>query len=135
MKIDGGCHCGAIKFEAEIDPAQVSICHCTDCQQLSGTVFRTSVRAAGDAFHITGTPRIYVKRGDSGARRAQAFCATCGSPIYAASADETPPKVYNIRVGTVRQRSQLVPKVQIWCRSEQPWLPELGAIRKADRQS
>ena len=31
MKIDGSCHCGAIVYEADIDPAQVRICHCTDC--------------------------------------------------------------------------------------------------------
>ena len=33
MKIDGGCHCGAITYEAEVDPEKTSICHCTDCQQ------------------------------------------------------------------------------------------------------
>jgi hypothetical protein len=31
MKVTGRCHCGQISFEAEIDPAQVRVCHCTDC--------------------------------------------------------------------------------------------------------
>ena len=31
MKIDGGCHCGHISFEAEIDSEKVVACHCTDC--------------------------------------------------------------------------------------------------------
>src|SRR5262245_36138799 len=133
MKIDGGCHCGAITYEAEVDPEHTSICHCTDCQQLSGTVFRTSIRAANDKFKIlSGEPRVYVKIGESGGRRAQAFCANCGSPIYATAAEGNAP--YNIRVGTVRQRHQLVPKVQIWCRSEQQWLPTLGTIRKVEKQ-
>ena len=35
MKIDGGCHCGYITYEAEADPANAMICHCTDCQTLS----------------------------------------------------------------------------------------------------
>ncbi|CCV10081.1 hypothetical protein MESS4_120202 [Mesorhizobium sp. STM 4661] len=26
MKVDGGCHCGAITYEAEVDPEKVSIC-------------------------------------------------------------------------------------------------------------
>jgi hypothetical protein len=103
---------------------------------LSGTVFRTSIRATSDTFKIlTGEPKVYVKTGDSGAKRAQAFCANCGSPIYATSAGGDGPKVYNIRAGTVRQRAQLVPKLQIWTRSEQQWLPGLGAIRKVERQS
>ena len=41
MKIDGGCHCGYIAYEAEVDPDKVRICHCTDCQTLSGSAFRT----------------------------------------------------------------------------------------------
>ena len=43
MKIDGSCHCGRIRYEAEVDPAKVVICHCTDCQTLSGSAFRTVV--------------------------------------------------------------------------------------------
>ena len=43
MKVTGRCHCGQISFEAEIDPAQVRICHCADCQTLTGTAFRTTV--------------------------------------------------------------------------------------------
>jgi hypothetical protein len=43
MKIDGRCHCGNVSYEAEIDPEKVMICHCTDCQMLSGSAFRTVV--------------------------------------------------------------------------------------------
>ena len=45
MHIDGGCHCGALTYEAEIDPARVGVCHCLDCQILSGSAFRTAVTA------------------------------------------------------------------------------------------
>ncbi len=37
MQIDGQCHCGHVAYEAEIDPEQVGICHCTDCQALTGS--------------------------------------------------------------------------------------------------
>ena len=73
MKIDGGCHCGNITYTAEVDPDKVGICHCTDCQTLSGSAFRTSVRATKEAFHLHGEPKIYVKTAESGAKRAQAF--------------------------------------------------------------
>jgi hypothetical protein len=131
MKIDGACHCGYITYEAEADAARTSICHCTDCQTLTGSAFRTSVPTQD--FHLTsGEPTIYVKTAESGAKRAQAFCPRCGSPIYATAAGATAvgdgPKVYNIRVGTVRQRDLLAPKRQIWCRSQQPWLGGLAAI-------
>src|SRR4030095_11482033 len=116
MKIDGGCHCGKITYTAEVDPDKVGICHCTDCQTLSGTAFRVSVSAAKDAFTLlTGQPKIYVKTAETGGKRSQAFCPECGSPIYAAAASD--PQVFNIRVGTVRQRAELEPNTQRWWRS------------------
>jgi len=42
MHIDGQCHCGRITFEADIDPDEVSICHCTGCQSLTGSPYRVT---------------------------------------------------------------------------------------------
>ena len=134
MKIDGSCHCGAIKYEAELDPEAVGICHCTDCQMLSASAFRTvGMVKAGEFRLLTGSPKIYVKTGDSGNRREQAFCDNCGCGIYAAAVGDEP-KVRNLRMGTVRQRSQLPPRFQVWCRSALPWLPTIDTPRKCDRQ-
>jgi len=128
MRIDGGCFCGAIAYEATVDPEQTSICHCTDCQRLTGTAFRVTVPAREENYRITkGTPKVYVKTAESGARRAQAFCAECGSHLYATSAGEGP-KVYGIRAGTARQREQLVPRREIWHRSALPWLPRFESV-------
>ena len=83
MKVDGACHCGAIRIEGEADPAQVTICHCTDCQTGSGSAFRVSVPVAGKTLKMTGQPATYLKKtADSGNPRLQAFCATCGTPLY-----------------------------------------------------
>jgi hypothetical protein len=133
MKIDGGCHCGAIAYEAEIDLEKVSICHCKDCQTLSGTAFRVTVFTPAEKFRLTrGEPKIYVKVAESGSRRAQGFCAECGSPIYATSADG-PPTAYGIRVGTIRQRDELSPKRQIWHRSAVAWLPEMEGLETLEK--
>ncbi len=139
MKIDGGCHCGAITYEAEIDPENVGICHCTDCQSLSASAFRTVVRIPEADFRIlSGEPKIYIKIGDSGAKRAQGFCAECGSAIYATSVGATSagegPKIYGVRLGTARQRAELTPKKQIWFRSAVHWLPDLDSIPKVETQ-
>lgn len=125
MHITGSCHCGKITYEAEIDPADVRVCHCTDCQKLSGTAFRIAAHAPADHFKIQGSPKIYVKVAASGNRRAQAFCPDCGSAIYAADVEN--PRFYGIRLGTCHQRAELVPSRQIWCRSALPWLAGLDA--------
>jgi len=134
MKIDGACHCGNITYEAEIDPEKVGICHCTDCQTLSGSAFRTVALSIEGSFTLrSGEPKIYVKTADSGAKRQQGFCPECGSPIFATS-EGAEPKIHGIRVGTIRQRDELVPKRQIWSRSEQHWLGEISSMEKIDLQ-
>lgn len=134
MKIDGGCHCGKIAYEAEIDPEHVEICHCTDCQILSGSAFRTIAMTVEDGFTLlSGTLKLYVKTAESGRQRAQAFCADCGTPIYACAVGDGP-KIYGIRAGTARQRAQLVPKMQIWFRSILPWLPEFAGLRTLQKK-
>ena len=66
MKIEGGCHCGSIRFEAEVDSATVVICHCTDCQTFSGSAFRTVVQTKPGTFALlSGAPKVYVKTAES----------------------------------------------------------------------
>ena len=124
MKVDGACFCGQITYEAVLDTDRIVICNCTDCQSLSGSAFRTVAFTKEGAFTLlTGEMKVYVKIADSGNRRQQAFCGTCGSPIYATSDPAGP--FYGLRVGTIRQRDQLVPKVHIFNRSKQHWLDQI----------
>lgn len=132
MKVDGECHCGDIAFEAEVDLASVGICHCKDCQVLSASVFRTIAIVPADLFRlIKGQPKEYIKISQSGNKRVQAFCANCGSGLYATDADK--PKAYNIRVGATDQRHELIPKFEVWCQSALSWLPENGDTIKYER--
>ncbi len=126
MHVDGSCHCGFIKYEAEIDPDGVGLCHCTDCQVLSGSAYRVVVQAPKAGFRLLGgQPKIYIKTtAESGNKRAMAFCPECGAAIYAAMAGDDP-SLYGLRVGTLRQRTQLKPSRQIWCQSKLDWVPEL----------
>jgi hypothetical protein len=132
MHITGGCHCGAIRYEAEVDPATAAICHCHDCQKLSGAAWRAIVRSRAEDFRISGTPRVYIKTAESGARRGQAFCPDCGSSLYAFTPPD--PEVISLRVGSVDQRAELVPYHQIWCDSALPWASDLRHIPAKPRQ-
>jgi hypothetical protein len=132
MHVDGICHCGFIAYEAEIDPADVSICHCTDCQIMTSSAFRIVAVTKKDSFRLlSGEPTIYVKTADSGRPRAQAFCPRCGTQMYATAAVDSP-ALYGLRVGAIRQRRQLRPTRQIWCRSAFDWIEDIGAIPHSD---
>jgi len=128
MKVNGSCHCGAITYEAEVDPERVGVCHCTDCQVLTGSAFRVSVPAAAETFRLlTGHPKTYLKTADSGVKRRHSFCQNCGGPV-AASADSDSPPTYSLRVGCLAQKAQLPPKRRIWCKSALPWSQDISSV-------
>src|SRR5262245_53115278 len=114
MRVDGRCHCGAITYKADVEPGTINVCHCEDCQMLTGTAFRANIQAPAASFRIlTGEPRRYVKTADSGARRVHAFCPTCGTPVYSCAIDN--PQTYSLRLGGLRQRHALgAPRLQVW---------------------
>ena len=95
----------------------VRVCHCTDCQKLTGTGFRANITSLPETFRLkSGVPKIYIKTAESGYRRAHAFCPECGTPIYSTT------------------RTQLAPPArQIWCRSALPWSMDFR-VEKSDRQ-
>ena len=128
MRIDGQCHCGHVRYEAEIDPERVSICHCTDCQTLTGSAYRVTVLTGRGNIHQTGqAPKVYVKTGDNGGKRLQYFCPACGSPVFT-TGEGRDGETWGIRWGSIRQRRHLVPRRQIWCRSALPWIDKVAGL-------
>ncbi|MEZ2130967.1 MULTISPECIES: GFA family protein [unclassified Sinorhizobium] len=134
MHITGRCHCGFVTYRAEIDPDRVSICHCDDCQRLTGTAYRVSTSARREDVRVlTGKPKIYVKYGDSGAKRLQMFCPECGSPLFTTGQGEDAEKI-GIRLGSIDQRRALKPTHQIWCRSALPWVGSIAELPGRDTE-
>lgn len=100
---------------------------------MSGAPLRAGVITKPGTFVLlSGKPQEYRKVADSGAVRPQGFCGRCGTALYSTS-DGDDPKAYNVRVGAVRQRNELVPRKQLFVRSQQAWVNDLGSIAKFDK--
>ena len=134
MHVEGSCHCGAVRFEAEVLPERVGICHCTDCQVFSSSAFRTSAFVPGDDFRLlAGSPNCYEKTAESGTTRELWFCGQCGTHLWGrAGAADRP--TYSVRVGVLAQRAELPPVAQVWCRSALPWLATVTSLRRIETQ-
>lgn len=135
MKVDGSCQCGSVTYEADINPNIIRVCHCTDCQTSSGSAFRVLVSVPADQFQLlSGRTKQCFKIADSGHRRALVFCPECGTQIYGTS-DDDQPAMLSLRIGTVHQRGQLVPRLQTWRRSALGWVDDLAAVEAVPRQA
>ncbi|WP_409760297.1 GFA family protein [Aestuariivirga sp.] len=134
MKVDGTCFCGNVRFEAEIDPDTVELCHCKDCQKISSSAFRIVVPALPGTFHLlSGTLTTFVKTAESGNKRDLAFCPTCGTAIYSAPAGGGP-GFFGLRAGTLRQVGELVPRRQYWRRSALAWVDHVAEIESHESE-
>lgn len=115
----GGCRCGAIRYEVSAEPMAVMDCHCRDCQYASGGSHTTAVVIPAAAFKLTkGTPRRFSVKGDSGTDVTRSFCETCGTPLFS-----EPPggAIWVVKAGTLDDPSWLTVGGALYVKSAQPW--------------
>ena len=58
---DGGCLCGAVRFEVTGAPYRVGVCHCLDCRKAQGTPFRFYAVYPADQVKLTGETAHYAR--------------------------------------------------------------------------
>src|SRR3954465_13605335 len=84
----GGCQCGAIRYEITETPQSVYTCHCTDCQRLTSSAFRTSVGIAEKALCLPGVePHQLQRTADSGRVHPRLVCPECGTWVGGVARD------------------------------------------------
>lgn len=121
----GGCLCGAVRYTIAIDPPMQAVCHCKNCQKQAGSAYSMIVGVPESALTVTGEPKVYMDKGDSGAPVTRQFCGTCGSPLF--SLVESAPGMVFVKAGTLDDTSAFKPQVQVWTKSRQEWV-DLGAV-------
>jgi hypothetical protein len=85
MKVEGGCYCGELRYEAEGDPLFKGQCHCRECQYASGGHPNVVMGMAEPNFsYKKGQPKGF-SRSDLDAPVTREFCADCGTHILTKS--------------------------------------------------
>ena len=118
----GGCACGAVRYEANAEPAAHIVCHCADCQRAGGgaPAHVLPMRRA-DVTFTAGEDRFkrHEVTAESGNTVFRAFCGECGTPLFAGS--EAGPDFMGVKTGTLDDPGLLAPSATIWTNSAQPW--------------
>jgi len=122
MKIpcQGGCSCGAIRYECSAEPIVMMNCHCRACQYASGSSHSTGLMIPRAAFKLLqGEPRYYEKKADSGNTLRRAFCPDCGTPLFATSSGND--EILVIRSPSLDDPSVFKPQIDIFTDAAQAW--------------
>ena len=99
MGLQGGCYCGALRFEAGGDPMFKGQCHCRECQYISGGLPNVVMAMPeGDFKYTKGSPKQF-RRKDLDKPVTREFCSECGTHILAKSSGL--PGAVILKVGTL----------------------------------
>jgi len=127
MKREGGCICGAVRYELLEEPLFVQACHCTHCQTATGSAFIMTMILEAHNFKIQkkGAMNTYTMQLGSGERADGHFCGTCNAGLWGNPQGQTEGIVF-IRAGTLDNTKHIAPSAHIYTKSKQEWvvLPE-----------
>ncbi len=130
----GRCLCGDVSYELAGDLIATAVCHCDHCQRQGGGAFSVNLVAREAQLTVSGTLQTYVERGehDDGEYVRRRFCGSCGSPIVSELVQR--PGVIAVKAGTLDDRSDVRPTVEVWCVDRQPWVELPGMTTSLDRE-
>jgi hypothetical protein len=126
--MQGGCLCGAVRFEVSGPILSAGYCHCTHCQKRTGTGSSANCRVAQADFRLlSGAEKLRTYRHEVGVPKL--FCSVCGSALFsgAPSTDEQ----VAIRLGTFDTDPGIRPQYRQFVDSAAPWesIPDDGLER------
>lgn len=115
--IEGGCYCGAIRYQAEGDCANTMICHCQSCRRVAAApvVAWVTFRTAG--FRLTkGKPTEFR----SSPAVLRTFCNNCGTPLT--YRHDKQPGVLDITTASLDEPERFPPTHHSWLSHDLAWV-------------
>ncbi len=132
--ITGGCLCGEIRYECQGEPLRSFICHCTDCQQFTGSVFAAELVFPKKSFRIlSGTPKGHAVTAESGNKIERQFCGKCGAGLFAVL-DKRPDSI-SVQAGSIDDKAAFKPSFQVWTRSQVDAIRVNDDLKKFEQSS
>ncbi len=116
----GGCVCGHVRYSLNRPPIYTHCCHCTDCQQLTGSAFAINATIEASAIEITsGIVKPYVANIKDGSPHEIYRCEACLSPLWSSYGGRS---LRSVRLGSLDQSEAVKPDAHIFLRSKLAWV-------------
>jgi hypothetical protein len=129
MTITGGCHCGAIRYQAEGSALTHALCHCGDCRRSAGAPVVGWTMYRQDAVTVTrGAPKVYASS-QHGRRH---FCADCGTGLFYTNAQNLP-GIIDIQSATYDDPAAVAPGAHIQVAERIPWMEHAHELPAFER--
>ena len=125
---EGGCQCGALRYESAGAAEALYVCHCRECRRQSASAFGISLIVPRAGLRVTkGTPKFWSRPSERGGDVHCAFCPACGSRLWHEDAGGA--KSVSLKGGALDDPPDLSQAVHIWTKRKLPGvvIPEAAA--------
>jgi hypothetical protein len=126
-KIQGGCLCGAMRYEVDGPLTDVSNCHCSMCRRFHGAAFATYAKIGVEHFRwLSGSDLLSVYETSPGI--GWAFCRICGSSLGVPEGG----KLREITLGSLDTDPGVRPAEHIFVGSKAAWFEITDTLPQHD---
>jgi hypothetical protein len=115
MPHEGGCLCGAVRYEVEGEPLNVRVCHCRNCQKAMGSPYYARAMFPQTALTIEGETAHYP----TSDRIDRVFCPRCGTRLFTWRRDGS---AAGVALATFDDRNAFAPTEHIWVSAKIDWV-------------
>jgi hypothetical protein len=127
--LEGGCHCGAIRYSVEGAPVYHALCHCSDCRRATGAPLVSWALFRNENFSILqGEPKAYAS--SENARRH--YCADCGTSLFYTN-EIVFPNMTDVQSGTLDDPGALPLQIHVQTAERVPWMKDIDALPQFER--
>ena len=126
--IEGGCHCGAIRYRLSGEPIYAAICHCGDCRRHAGAPMVAWSAYPAAAVSIDGEPKVY-ESSEHGRRQ---FYSACGTGLFYVN-EVVLPGLIDVQMGTADDPENHAPQIHVQAAERLPWLDQMADMPRFER--
>ena len=127
--ITGGCHCRAIRFECTAEPIISFLCHCLDCQRVTGGSAFPGIMVLSTGMRFTtGQPKYNQFPSVAGESKHYGFCPDCGNPVDAKIEGRS--DVWFLAAGAFDVPVMFKPTMELFTSRAKPWATLSANLQK-----
>jgi hypothetical protein len=109
-----------VRYQISGQPLAIYVCHCLECRKQSASAFGISARVRRVDFSVvSGTPRFWSRKTDSGRMLDCAFCPECGSRVWHQRGGD-PGEFVTVKGGSLDEAVDLSGAIHIWTSRKLP---------------
>ena len=116
-KLEGGCQCGAIRYQVIGAPVMTAICHCSMCRRANAApAVAWAMYQEPQVTFIGVSPKFYA----SSAEAQRGFCEVCGTQISFTATFI--PGLIDLTIGSMDQPDLVKPQFHYWYSKHLAWV-------------